>query len=68
MANKIHVWLGGIEMETVRIVEQINTLLNKLKDDVYVNIVDENGNDANLVLFALECDNGQITGWCQTRE
>jgi hypothetical protein len=55
-------------METKKIVEQINTLLNSLKDDVYVSIVDENGNDANLVLFALECDNGQITGWCQTRE
>lgn len=55
-------------METKKIVEQINELLNSLKDDVYINIVDENGNDANLVLAGLEYDNGQITGWCQTRE
>ena len=54
-------------METKKIVEQINTLLNSLKDDVYVNILDENGNDASLVLCSLEYDNGQINGWCQTR-
>lgn len=55
-------------MDTQKIVEQINDLLFELYDSVYVNIVDENGNDANLVLCSLEYDNGQITGWCQTRE
>lgn len=54
------------DMETIQIVEQINTLLNSLKDDVYVNIVDEDGNEADLVLANLEYDNGQINAWCQS--
>ena len=53
-------------MDTKQIVEKINELLMQLKDDVYVNIVDENGNEADLVLANLEYDNGQINAWCQS--
>ena len=52
-------------LTTKQIVDEINTLLMLLPNDVYVNIVDESGNAQNLVLANLEEDNGQITAWCQ---
>lgn len=53
-------------MTTQEIVYEINNLLCQLKDDVYVNIINEQGKSQNLVLANLEYDNGQINAWCQS--
>lgn len=53
-------------MTTQEIVYEINNLLNSLADDVYVNIINEQGKAQNLVLANFEYDNGQINAWCQS--
>lgn len=55
-------------MTTAKLVEEINILLKQLPDDLFVSIIDEDGNETNLRLDGLEYDeeNKEISGWCHS--
>lgn len=53
-------------MTTNSLINQINNLLKQLPENIFVSILDEDGNETNLQLDSLEYDeeNKVISGWC----
>lgn len=49
-------------------INQINTLLSEIKVSTTINLVDENGNEADLILDYIEMSDNQdeILAWCHS--